>query len=117
MRNAFRYNHRSWVAKALALNEVDNVTLIRADASHFDYSAYRDISFALIDVDLYLPVRSALQALFPVMAPGGVIVVDDCLADNMYDGALQAYREFTAAHGLPERITHGKLGVIDVPHR
>ena len=117
MRNAFRYNHRSWVAKALALNEVDNVTLIRADASHFDYSAYRDISFALIDVDLYLPVRSALQALFPVMAPGGVIVVDDCLADNMYDGALQAYREFTAAQGLPERIIHGKLGVIDVPHR
>jgi hypothetical protein len=51
------------------------------------------------------------------MAPGGVIVVDDCLADNMYDGALQAYREFTAAQGLPERITHGKLGVIDVPHR
>jgi hypothetical protein len=30
-----------------------------------------------------------------------------------YDGALQAYLEFTAEHGLPEQLVATKLAVIE----
>jgi hypothetical protein len=69
----------------------------------------------LVDVDLYRPVLHSLEALLPRMAPGGVIVVDDCSANSDYDGALQAYRECTSAHGLEPDVRHGKLGIIEVP--
>jgi predicted O-methyltransferase YrrM len=114
LRKAFASNDASWVRKALALNGFPEVHVVKADASTYDYSVHRDISFALIDVDLYVPVRNALAAMWEQMADGGIIVVDDCAPGNVYDGALQAYREFTAMHGLPEQIVEEKLGVIEV---
>jgi hypothetical protein len=30
-----------------------------------------------------------------------------------YDGAMQAYKEFTAEHGLPESFVEAKLGLIE----
>jgi O-methyltransferase len=102
------------VRKTLDLNGFPGVTLVKADASTYDYSRHDQISFALIDVDLYLPVRKALDAIWPRMADGGIIVIDDCAPENIYDGALQAYREFVAERGLPDRVVHTKLGVIEV---
>lgn len=117
LRTAFALNDPAWVRRSLALSGFPDVRVVKADASRYDYAAHRDVSFALIDVDLYLPVRSALEGLWDRMAPGGIVVVDDCAPDNLYDGALQAYREFVAARGLQERIVHEKLGVIEVPPR
>jgi predicted O-methyltransferase YrrM len=114
---AFGLNHISWVRRTLDFHGFTDVELVKTDAGTYDYSRFRDISFALVDVDLYLPVRRTLEAIWEHMADGGIIVVDDCAPANIYDGALQAYREFIAERSLPERIVHGKLGVIDVRRR
>ena len=48
-----------------------------------------------------------------MLAPGGMIVVDDCNpADSLYDGAGQAYREFCASRGIAPEIVHDNLGII-----
>jgi O-methyltransferase len=117
MKEIFAENKKSWVQKTLDRNDVTRVTLIEADASKFDYGKYRDISFALIDVDLYLPVKKVLERLYPLMAEGGIIIVDDCEGPGLWDGALQAYEEFTRDFSIPFRIEHRKLGVIEVPPR
>lgn len=111
---AFRGHSKSMFDRQLQFNAITRVRSIRADAAAFDYAALGPISFALIDVDLYLPVSQALDRIYPLMQKGGIIVVDDCASNQFYDGALQAYDEFVLRHGLERRIEHGKLGVISV---
>jgi hypothetical protein len=117
LRSFFASNGRTWVERTLRRNGVKRVSLIQGDAAEFDYSKYQDISFALIDVDLYLPVKATLERIFPQMAPGGIIVVDDCADRHLWDGALQAYNEFVERQGLPATVVHGKLGVVRRPER
>jgi hypothetical protein len=47
-----------------------------------------------------------------MLSPGGMIVVDDCKPVNQFDGALQAYTEFTESEGLPSRYALDKLGIL-----
>ncbi len=49
------------------------------------------------------------------MSPGGIIIVDDCQPDQMWDGALQAYQEFTRQREIPAEIVLEKLGVVRLP--
>jgi ribosomal protein S12 methylthiotransferase len=56
-----------------------------------------------------------LAQVWPLLAPGGVIVIDDCHADHAFDGAHQAWREFIAANGLPAEIVEHKLAVLRKP--
>jgi len=112
---AFQENDQAWFDKTMQVNGFSRVTSIQADAGSFDYSRFSDLSFVLVDVDLYIPVLGALERLWPQMARGGLIVVDDCLPNNDADGALQAYDEFIQKHGLPRNIVHKKLGVIEAP--
>mgnify|MGYP006150681009 CR=1 FL=1 len=63
-----------------------------------------------------------VPALLERLSPGGMIVVDDCWTKsrhlwvegvaNAYDGAMQAYKEFVAARGLPEEFAETKLALI-----
>lgn len=112
IRWAFRHNKRSWVARSLHLAGIDDVELIQADAATFDYSLLKPISFCLLDVDLYIPVAAALPRIYDNLQPGGLIVLDDCMEDERWDGALQAYTEFVESRGLPKEIVCGKLGLI-----
>jgi SAM-dependent methyltransferase len=111
----FRAYRREWFDQTMANNHVARVSSIQADVNHFDFSPYENISFCLIDVDLMRPVQRSLQEVFARMAPGGIIVVDDCRPNLKYDGALAAYLEFTEDHDLPIDIREEKLGVIQVP--
>jgi O-methyltransferase len=114
--DAFTVNSKRWFDYTMSLNSVQRVTSIEADANTFDYDRVGRISFCLIDVDLYRPVRKALQEVLPRMAPGGIVVIDDCSTQAVaFDGALQAYEEFVRERQLPSQIVHGKLGVIEVP--
>jgi O-methyltransferase len=110
--SAFDSNRRSWFDKTMRLNGFNNVISIQADASKFDYSTVAPISFALVDLDLYLPMKSALKEVFSVLSPGGILVADDCHANINYDGALQAFTEFVSSHHLPLRIDLDRLGVV-----
>lgn len=112
IRTVFSTNRREWFETALALDGVDGVRAIAADAATFDYAALGPIAFCLLDVDLYLPIRDALPKIVAQLAPGGVIVVDDCSPGGDWDGALQAYEEYCAASGTPVDIRCGKLGIV-----
>lgn len=113
---AFADNKREWVEATLELNGVSRVELIAADANTFDYESLGAVAFALVDVDLYRPVAHALEKLWPLLLPGGVIAVDDCDATvRQWDGALQAYQEFCHRHGLAEQVVQQKLGMISKP--
>ena len=113
---AFAVNSKRWFDYTMSINSVERVTSIEADANTFNYDQLGRVAFCLVDVDLYRPVKHALQEIWPRMAPGGIVVVDDCTKEQVdFDGALQAYEEFVRERGMPSRIVHGKLGVIEVP--
>jgi hypothetical protein len=54
-----------------------------------------------LDADLYASTRDALECLYPRVAPGGFIIVDDYGA---YDVCRQAVDEYRSAHGIDEPI-------------
>jgi O-methyltransferase len=113
-RYIFRAYRQSWFDRTMRNNGVRRVRSIKADASSFDFGQLQDISFCLIDVDLQRPVARSLEAIIPRMAPGGIVVVDDCSPDNKFDGALAAYLEAVERHGFEPRIEYGTLGVIEI---
>jgi O-methyltransferase len=76
----------------------------------------RALSFALLDVDLYRSTKKALRDLYDVLSPGGIIAVDDCDSSNVqWDGAAQAYIEFTEDINQDGEIVLGKIGLIKKP--
>lgn len=111
----FKIYRKSWFDRTMKNNQVERVTSIQADANTFDFGPYHDISFCLIDVDLHRPVRRVLEEVIPRMAPGGMIVVDDCMPDNIYDGALAGYTEAVEALGYPVDIRFDILGIVQIP--
>ncbi len=110
--NVFRNNKEHYLRRTLRNNSVDRVRIIKSDVAAIDPGVFDGASFCLIDVDLYAPVAAALRAALPRMAPGGVVVVDDCVSVGAYEGAYVAYIETIRALGLEPDIRCGKLGVI-----
>jgi O-methyltransferase len=103
-----------WLKASLKRSGYSNVSVYIADAKTFDYQALGKIAFALIDVDLYRPVKESLRRIFPHMAKNGIIVVDDCdnAMDSPWDGAYQAYVEFCNERNITPEIACKKLGII-----
>lgn len=109
----FRINKKKWYDGTLAQNGYPDVYSIKADINDYDLSAHEPIAFALLDVDLYRPMKKALPELYRSLASGGIIVVDDCDEnDHRWDGSDQAYKEFMSEIGKEIEIVHGKLGII-----
>jgi hypothetical protein len=110
--STFNDNKKSWFNKTLAANNIYRVRSIKDDVNRFDFATVAPIAFCLLDVDLYLPIKTALPKIYDAMAPGGIIVVDDCWHIDEWDGALQAYDEFVRDCKLEHKIVGRKLGVI-----
>ncbi|HZQ09507.1 MAG TPA: TylF/MycF/NovP-related O-methyltransferase [Anaerolineae bacterium] len=109
----FQINKQAWYDLTMRLNRVTRVRSLRADVNQFDLRSLGAISFCLLDIDLYLPMKKALGELYEVLSIGGVMVVDDCsLNDARYDGSLQAYQEFIREIGKTDEIVHRKLGIV-----
>lgn len=116
--HAFAEYSEKQFLRTLRSNAVHRPEVVKVDVHEFDFSSLSDISFCLVDVDLYRPVRHALEQVVPRLAKGGLVVVDDCTPDGVYKGAREAYLEFTRDHGLPADIRNGSMGVIgDVERR
>jgi len=112
----FLISDPDWLKASLARFGYGNVSVHKADAKTFDYHKLGRIAFALVDLDLYNPVRVSLERIIPHMAPGGIVIVDDCDAMNdRWDGALHAYCEFCKDHNIKQEIACGKLGIIRAP--
>jgi O-methyltransferase len=111
----FRSYRKEWFDKTMSNNDVSRVTSIQADVNEFDFSEFEQISFCLIDVDLTRPVRRSLEEVLPRMAPGGIIVVDDCTPRVKFDGALAGYLDIVDRYGFPVDIRFDKIGYIEIP--
>jgi O-methyltransferase len=89
------------------------VRSIETDVNKYDLTTIGPLSFVLLDVDLYRPMKKALPEIYDVLRQNGIIVVDDCEpSDIRWDGAYQAYREFMEQRGQAPEIIHGKLGIL-----
>lgn len=111
----FRNYDQSYFDQTMVNNGVTRVTSVKADANTYDFSRHAGASWCLIDVDLYRPVRATLERVLPLMAPGGIVVVDDCADSGKYDGAHQAFVEITEGLDAVCSIEARKLGVIRLP--
>ncbi len=110
----FVINDRRWLEASMNRSGYSNVSVHEADATTFDYGGLGKIAFALIDLDLYRPVKESLTRIIPHMAKGGTIVIDDCdsAKDSPWDGARQAFLEFCNQRNVKPEIACRKLGII-----
>jgi O-methyltransferase len=106
----FRNNSLKRFEYTLKQNSCLRTFCVQSDVQQYEFQ--RPVSFCLLDVDLYQPTISALRKVWAMLSPGGMIVVDDCKPANQFDGALQAYTEFTKSERLPSRYTLDKLGIL-----
>jgi O-methyltransferase len=115
LKHGFTFNSPWLVRRFLERWGVPEIKLVEADVVALPADALpARIAVALVDVDLEEPTFSALEKIYPRLAAGGSIVVDDCGIDpaNPYRGARVGFQRFVAAHGLPERYVFG-MGVVD----
>lgn len=109
----FGMNDQRWFDYTMRLNGFANVTTVKGDIKNVTLAERTTgIAFALLDVDLYQPTRAALAQVWPLLASGGVVVIDDCRPNNAFDGAYQAWTEFAAANGLSSEVVEGKLAIL-----
>jgi len=107
----FRYGDEQIFRKRLSTAGYSRFQTFAGDAAEFDWGSIGPIGAVLLDIDLYQPTKIILEAIYPHLCDGGGIVVDDCVAGGPWDGSLQAYEEFIAAHGMPfERV--GNKGAV-----
>ena len=57
----------------------------------------KNFAFVHLDADLYSPIASGLQIFYPLLSPGGFIVIHDY---NAWVGARHAVDQFCEQHGL-----------------
>jgi len=112
LEHGFTVNKKEWYEKNLSYHNIKDVHVISSDVTKIDFSELGPISFCLFDVDLYLPISICLPRIYENLLPGGVIIIDDCAQNNIYDGAEQAYKEFCSKSGLPYNVEDGKLGIL-----
>ena len=107
----FSYNHyKSWKEN---FKHFHFVQAIQTDIKKFDFSQIKPIKFALLDVDLYLPTLAALREIKENMSKGGIVIVDDVMKNNSWDGAHQAFYEFIKENSLNFKLVGNKCGVIE----
>jgi hypothetical protein len=111
-KSIFSDNSQLWFDTTMRHEGITNVRSVAADITRFDFDTAGPIAFCLLDVDLYLPIKDTLPKIFAQLSSGGIIVVDDCQPNSVWDGALQAYQEFCAEQGMSIEIHQKKLGVI-----
>lgn len=72
----------------------DFVIPIKSDIKKLDLKVIAPIKFVFIDVDLYQPTKHLLDNIQPHLSEKAIIMIDDLLDDNKWDGGYQAVREF-----------------------
>ena len=92
--------------------EFDFITAIQTDCSEFDFSKLKPIDFCFLDVDLYIPTKNVLENIWEHMSENSLIIVDDVLPNNSWDGAYQAFMEFVKDKKLDYKIVGNKCGII-----
>jgi hypothetical protein len=107
----FADNSRALVRAVLDQHGAQEVALVQGDIVTLPPSRLPSrLSAALLDVDLAVPIYEGLKKLYPRLAPGGVIAVDDC--PERYDWqARQGYERFCLEAGIAPRYELG-MGLV-----
>jgi len=109
----FQVNMKKWFDYTMNRNSIRRVVSIQTDVNNYDLTTLGPLSFVLLDVDLYRPMKKSLPELYAVLTPNGIIIVDDCNSENIaWDGSDQAYKEFVKEISQPVQVVHDKLGVV-----
>jgi len=109
----FSMNSQERFNYTMRLNGFDNVTSKQMDVEKIsNWAEPKPIAFCLIDVDLYLPTQRALDFVIPRLAPGGIVLVDDCIPNTRFDGSLQALQEAASQWQRTYTISEGKIGTL-----
>lgn len=75
----------------------------------FDLTDDMRFSFVSIDMDLYKPIKSALELFWPIMEKGGYIFVHD-YNSPYFGGSFDAVNEWCDDHGVPFLPLSDELG-------
>lgn len=111
--SGFAANKKKWFDKSMEMNGLQRVRSIQADINNFDFATLGPISFCLLDVDLYRPMKKSLPQLYEALSKGGAMIVDDCNPEDvLFNGADQAFNEFLQDISEPRQVVHGKLGIL-----
>lgn len=111
-RRDFSWNSRATVQRLLRHYGHEGIRLIQADVVTMPTRDLPDpAAVCLIDVDLEEPTYAALAKLYPRLADGGIILVDDCATGGDWPGSRSAYSRFMSEHDLPEHYAMG-MGIV-----
>ena len=103
LRTGFSVNGAEAVRRSLEADGCDGVEIVKGDIATLPDSALpATVAVCLLDVDLEIPTHAGLSRVVDRLAPGGVILVDDCDPLSDYAGALAGYRRFADERSLPE---------------
>ena len=104
---SFSANSIDLVRRVLDLHQATDVRLVKADISKMPLSEMpASVSACLLDVDLAVPVYDGLKLVWPRLARGGIIMVDDCQEGDGWQ-ALVGVRQFAAEFGVQPQLQHG----------
>jgi O-methyltransferase len=95
-----------WAQKAMNLaNVTDRTTFIKGwfDDTVPQFKTEEPIAVLRLDGDWYDSTMVCLDHLFPKVAEGGLIILDDYYA---WDGCSKALHDYLSKHKRPERIVH-----------
>ena len=112
----YRDSSMQLVRRILDIHGCSDVRLVKGDIAKVDDALLSpQYSVVLMDVDLSEPTYQGLRKFYPRLAPGGVILVDDC--DDVPEQVWRArkgFEQFCREEGLPVRMIAG-LGLIEKP--
>ena len=110
--NGFAYNdYRKWKSN---FSKFSFVEAAKCDVKHFDLQKIKPIKFLLLDVDLNQPTKYVLDRLTTFMVRGGIVMVDDVLDNNTWDGSYKAFMEFVENNDCTYKKFGNKGGLIRI---
>jgi O-methyltransferase len=110
--SGFKYNDEKVFRRNMSRLGFNRVEVLKLDVNRLRSEHLGQVSVAILDVDLYRPTSHALEVTYEALQEGGFIFVDDVSSGTVYDGAAQAYLEFTQRMGLPWIQIGDKCGVV-----
>jgi hypothetical protein len=107
----FAANSEALVRKIFEFHDSSDIRTVAGDIAKAGPEKFSDRYIAaLIDVDLSIPTYEGLKKIYPRLAEGGIICVDDCEEGDNWK-ARAGFQRFVSEVGLPEKYDHG-FGII-----
>jgi O-methyltransferase len=96
--------------RAMRMSPAERVTFVEGwfAESLPGFVPKENIAVLRLDADWYDSTMQCLDALYPHVVPGGVVIIDDYYT---WDGCAKAVHDYLSAHKLPDRIRQTRASV------